>query len=88
MIVLNSGRIPNVRTYPLLVSEFWDIVEMCQQEGFIKGVYIEKDNFQDIKYLRMDNSKLTFKGVEFLHKNSDMVRSYEDRKNLKEWLQF
>lgn len=68
---ISNGNIPKHSDYGLEETEFYNIIEACQDEGLIKG-----DNFSKggrgnkIIMVFLENTKLTVKGIEYLNKHS------------------
>lgn len=79
---INDGNIPKSADYDISNEELWDIVEACQNEGLIKGA----THAGSILFL--DGTKLTVKGLEYLHENSALMKTYKGLKELKDWLPF
>ena len=79
---INDGNIPKPSDYGISNEELWDIVEACQDEGLIKGT----THAGPILFL--DSTKLTVKGLEYLHENSAVMRTYTGLKELRDWLPF
>lgn len=67
---INDGNIPKPSDYGISANELWDIVEACQEEKLIKGA----THAASILYL--DKVKLTVKGLEYLHNNSKIMKTY------------
>ena len=79
---INDGNIPKSSDYGISNEELWDIVEACQDEGLIKGA----THAGPILFL--DSKKLTVKGLEYLHENSAVMKTYKGLKELRDWLPF
>ena len=60
---INDGNIPKSADYGITNEELWGIVEACQDEGLIKGATHAG------RVLFFDTTKLTVKGMEYLHQN-------------------
>ena len=83
---INDGHIPNAKDYDMDNMEFWDIIEACQDEGLIKGASCTKDKNRSILFL--DITKLTVKGMEYLHDKSALMKTYKGLKEIREWMPF
>ena len=79
---VHGGNIPQSADYALSNEELWDIVEACQDEGLIKGA----THAGPILFL--DTTKLTVKGLEYLHEHSAVMKTYKGLKELRDWLPF
>lgn len=79
---INDGNIPKPADYGITNEELWDIVEACQDEGLIKGATHAG------RVLFFDTTKLTVKGMEYLHDHSATMRAYKGLKELHDWLSF
>lgn len=83
---LNDGNIAKPEDYEIDKNEFYDIVDACQDEGLIKGVNFSKGKGNRILIAYLENAKLTVKGMEYLHENSGLMKTYKGLKELREWL--
>ena len=79
---INDGNIPKPADYGISNEELWDIVEACQDEGLIKGAAHAGS------VLFLDRTKLTVKGLEYLHDHSAVMKTYKGIKELRDWLLF
>ena len=82
MSEMNDGNIPHPNDYGISNEELWDIVEACQDDGLIKGA----THAGSILFL--ERTKLTVKGMEYLHEHSAEMKAYKGLKELREWLPF
>lgn len=85
---LNDGNIPTYSDYGLEKSEFYDIIDACQDEGLIKGANFSRGKGNRILIAFLENTKLTVKGMEYLDKNSTAMKTYKGLKELRDWLPF
>ncbi len=60
---VDNGYIPKPADFGISSEELWDIVEACQDAGFIKGATHAGS------VLFLDNTKLTVNGMEYLRDN-------------------
>ena len=79
---INDCNIPQSADYGISNEALWDIVEACQDEGLIKGA----THADAILFL--ESTKLTVKGLEYLHKHSAVMKTYKGLKELRDWLPF
>lgn len=86
---LNDDNIPNASDYDITNKEYWDIIEACQDAGYIKGVSFTKGGRGNpILGCFLDGVKLTVPGLEYLHKNSAVMKTYKGLKEIREWIPF
>lgn len=85
---LNDGNIPTYSDYGLEKTEFYDIIDACQDEGFIKGASFSRGKGNRILIAFLENTKLTVKGMEYLDSNSTAMRAYKGLKELRDWMPF
>lgn len=85
---INDGNIPSHEDYELERSEFYDIVDACQDEGLIKGARFSRGKGNRILIAFLENVKLTVKGMEYLNSHSGAMKAYKGLKELREWLPF
>lgn len=79
---INDGNIPKAKDYGISNEELWDIVDACQDDDLIKGA----THAESVLFL--DNTKLTVKGLEYLHDHSAAMKTYKGLKELRDWLPF
>lgn len=86
---INDGNVPQAGDYGIINEEYWDIIDACQDEGYIKGASFARGG-QGNKILMafLDGVKLTVKGLEYLDTNSVAMRTYKGLKEIRDWLPF
>ena len=84
---LNDGNIATADDYGLTTQEFCDIVEACQDAGYIKGAMFLHGGMpgETIEHY-FDAAKLTVAGMEYLHEHTKAMRAYKGLKEIREWL--
>ena len=85
---LNDGNISTHSDYGLEKSEFYDIIDACQDEGLIKGASFSRGKGNEILIAFLENTKLTVKGMEYLDEHSVAMKAYKGLKELRDWLPF
>ncbi|MEG1725927.1 MAG: YjcQ family protein [Anaerovoracaceae bacterium] len=86
---LNDGNVPQAKDYEITDEEYWDIVDACQDEGYIKGVsFVRGGQGNKVLCAFLDDIKLTVRGLEYLDTNSPAMKTYKGLKELREWLPF
>lgn len=84
---LNDGNIPHAVDYELDKDEFADIIEACQDAGYIKGASIQRAGLGNkVAMMWLEQTKLTVKGLEYLHDNSALMKTYKGLKEIRDWL--
>lgn len=83
---LNDGNIPKAEDYGISDIEFYDIIDACQDEGLIKGASFARGANKRILISFLEGTKLTVKGMEYLHENSKAMKTYKGLKQIREWL--
>ncbi len=83
---LNDGNIANYQDYEITKEEFYDIIDACQDAGYIKGARFSRGGQNKILIAFLENTKLTVKGMEYLHENSSAMKTYKGLKEIREWL--
>ena len=78
---LNDNNIPCAADYDITADEFGDIIEMCQDAKVIRGGQGNK-----VCGLWLDTVKLTVSGLEYLHNNSALMKTYKGMKFIQDWL--
>lgn len=85
---INDGNIPSHTDYELEKTEFYDIIDACQDEGLIKGANFSRGKGNRILIAFLENTKLTVKGLEYLDEHSAAMKAYKGLKEIREWLPF
>ena len=84
---LNDGNIPTANDYQITRDEFGDIIEMCQDEGYITGAHILRGGQGNkVSGMWLDTVKLTVHGLEYLDKNSAAMKVYKGLKFIQDWI--
>lgn len=83
---INDGNIPKPEDYDIEKSEFYDIVDACQDAGYIKDAKFSRGGNKGIIIAFLENTKLTVAGMEYLHQNSGAMKTYKGLKEIREWL--
>lgn len=83
---LNDGNIAKPEDYGLDKEEFYDIIDACQDAGYIKGARFSRGKGNHILIAFLENTKLTVKGMEYLNENSVIMQTYKGLKEIRDWL--
>jgi hypothetical protein len=84
---LNDGNIPSAKDYEIDNDEYADIIEACQDAGYIKGAAITRAGAGNkVAIMWLDQVKLTVRGMEYLHEHSPLMQTYKGLKELRDWL--
>ena len=77
---------PSAADYDITKEEFGDIIEMCQDAGYIKGANVVRGGQgNQVLAIILDTIKLTVKGYEYLRENSAIMKLYNGVKLFKDW---
>lgn len=86
---INDGNIPVASDYDLEDRAYYEIIDMCQNEGFISGANFSRGGRGNLILIAfLDNVKLTFKGIEYLNDHSKTMQTYRGLKEIRDWLPF
>lgn len=84
---LNDGNIPTANDYQITQDEFGDIIEMCQDAGYIKNATVLRGGQGNkVHGIWLDAVKLTVRGLEYLNENSAAMKAYKGLKFMQDWL--
>ena len=83
---LNDGNHPTASDYEIEREEFYNILEACQDAGYIKNVRISYGAQKNIIWATIEDARLTVKGMEYLHENSAAMKTYKGIKAVRDWL--
>lgn len=83
----SDGNIPSEKDYGIDKESFYKIIDAMQDYELIKGAKFSKN--QSKYYIAfLDGLTITIKGMEYLHENSAIVKTYKGLKEIREWLPF
>lgn len=86
---ISEDNNPKADDYGIDSQKFWDIVEAMRDEGLIKEVMILRGGAgHKVTAASLERAKITIKGMEYLHQNSALVKTYKGLKEVREWLPF
>lgn len=85
---INDGNLPKAVDYEIKNKEFWKIIDVCQDDGLIKGARFKRNGQGDILMCFTDSIVLTVKGMEYLDTHSTAMKAYKGLKELRDWLPF
>lgn len=85
---INDGNIPSATDYDITEKEYFNIIEVCQDEGLIKNAIPVQTLRSQYKIFLLDRVILTVKGMEYLNNNSAAMKTYKGLKELRDWLPF
>lgn len=85
---IEDGNIPSENDYGIERKIFFDTIEAMQDKNLIKGVAFSKGGNKGILIAFLENAKITIDGMEYLHNNSTLVKTYKGLKEVREWLPF
>lgn len=84
---VNNGNMPTASDYGITDSEFYDIIDACQNGGFITGAaFVRGGKGNKIRLCYTEGIKLTVKGLEYLQENSTIMRTYRGLQEIRDWL--
>lgn len=83
---VSEGNMPTAENYGISDKEFWDILDAMQDDDLIKGARFSRG--KEILIAYTDGVKITIKGMEYLNRNSTLVKTYKGLKEIREWLPF
>lgn len=85
---ISDGNIPAATDYGISEQEFGNIIEAAQDGGLIKGAGFGRDIYEKVQISFLDSVRLTKQGMEYLHENSALMKTYKGLKELRDWLPF
>ena len=75
---LSAHNIPKSSDYGITEDEYGDIIDMCQNDGYIKGAHVNRGGRGNkVCGIFLENAALTVKGFEYLHENSALMKCYK-----------
>lgn len=86
---ISNENAPHASDYDIPLQEYWEIVEACQNEGYIKDVlFIRGGQGNNILIAFPEKAKLTVKGMQYIQENNKWFKLYKGVKEFREWLPF
>lgn len=83
---LSDGNYPMASDYEIEDEEYYNVLEACQDQEYIKNVRIKYGAQGHIIWATIEDARLTVKGMEYLHENSTAMKTYKGLKEIREWL--
>lgn len=85
---LNDGNNVTASNYGIDTDTFCQIIESCQDKGYIAGAVIQRAWGGKVVYHSLTNARLTVDGMEYLLEKSPLMQGYRGLKEFREWLPF
>lgn len=85
---ISEGNIPHATDYGIPDDKFVDLLEIAQDAHLIKNVKVLRSGNGSVYSLMIDRAKVTFEGLQYLHENSSLMKTYKGLKEVKEWIPF
>ena len=85
---IDDDNIPTASDYEITEKEFSNVLEACQDAGYIKGLLDVTTLSSAYKQYLTEQVRLTVKGMEYLHTHSKTMQTYKGLKEIREWLPF
>ena len=83
---VSEDNTPTSDDYGITEEKYFDIIQAMQDDGLIKGVNLLSAGNRIIA--NRSNIKITVRGMEYLHQNSTLMKTYKGLKEVREWLPF
>lgn len=83
---LSEENIPKAEDYGLSKLQFIRIILDLQDKGYIKNAII--NSYDDEMELYFEDAYATLDGLQFLHDNSALMKTYRGLKEVKSWIPF
>lgn len=84
---ISEGNIPHAEDYGISNDQFADLLELTQEANLIKNVKILRDG-NGVYSLNIHKAKVTFEGLQYLHDNSPLMKTYKGLKEVRDWIPF
>lgn len=85
---VSEKTVPKPEDYGITQQCYYDIIEAMSDEGLLKNVKITHDAQNRVLTASIKNATVTIKGMEYLHNNSTLMKTYKGLKEVREWLPF
>lgn len=83
---ISEENIPKADVYGLSDKQFAHLVLDLQDKGYIKDAAVSLGD--DELELYIDEAYVTLDGLQFLHDNSTLMKTYQGLKEVKSWIPF
>lgn len=84
---LSAHNIPKSSDYDITEDEYGDIIDMCQDAGYIKSAHVNRGGRgSKVCGIFLENATLTVKGFEYLRENSALMQFYKGLLYFADWL--
>ena len=85
---ISEGNIPNAEDYGVEKQKFYDILDAMQNDGLVSNIRFNRGNNNNVILAIYKDAKITIKGMEYLNKNSALMKTYKGLKEVREWIPF
>lgn len=85
---MSEGNIPKAGDYGIEEKQYYNILDVMQDDGLIKDVRFPRGANKEIGAAFLENAKVTIRGMEYLNENSALIKTYKGLKEVREWLPF
>lgn len=84
---LSEENIPNFEDYGLSEKQFAHIILDLQEKRYIKGA-IPIQDLSGYEGCNLSRAYVTLDGLQFLHDNSALMKTYKGLKEVRDWIPF
>jgi hypothetical protein len=87
---LSEGNIPRAEDYGVTLNQFGNIITDLQAgKDYIKGASLSRGGQgNEVLLVFLNNARVTLDGLEYLHENSALMKTYKGLKEVKSWIPF
>ena len=85
---VSEGNIPKAEDYGIEEKIFYNILDAMQDDGLIKNIRFSRGADKKVMVAFLQDAIITIRGMEYLHSNSTLMKTYKGLKEVREWLPF
>ena len=83
---LSEETIPDFEDYGITETQFCHIIQDLQDKGYIKGAFVIP--LGGGLSCKLSETYVTLDGLQFLHDNSALMKTYKGLKEVRDWIPF
>lgn len=85
---ISEKTVPKAEDYGITQQCYYDIIEAMSDDGLLKNAKITHDAQKRVLTASIKDATITIRGMEYLHNNSTLMKTYKGLKEVREWLPF
>ena len=85
---ISENNYPTAGDYGITPKQFVSLLEDLEDKNYIKGITIIESDGGEICKASLSCTRVTLDGLQFLHDNSKLMKTYKGLKEARDWIPF